>query len=357
MTPIPTEPIGSIPRPPELRAAFKAFAQGMLKADDLERHYDAAVKDTIDRFAATGSPVITDGEQRKYDNFWTYPIYGLPNLEAKGYRMPFINGHTVEVPRLLSGPFRYKTYAHSHIERARRHTQLPLKQAVIAPSALSLLYPAEDLPDYPREKFLIDLLLESETDIRRCFDAGADNVQIDFTEGRLAVRLDPTGAMLHDCIELNNILLEQFTREERGRLGIHTCPGGDCDPSRASIDDYNELLPSLFELQVGRFYIQLANEDDRARTLKIVRAHIKPHQRVFVGVVDPCDPQIETPEMVRDRVLEAARHIPADQLGTTDDCGFAPFCDDVTISRDTAFAKIKARVEGTALAARALNGG
>jgi 5-methyltetrahydropteroyltriglutamate--homocysteine methyltransferase len=356
MTPIPTEPIGSIPRPTGLIAAFKAFAQGMLQEDDLEAYYDSAVKDTVERFAATGSPIITDGEQRKYDNYWTYPIHGLPNLQPRGYVMPFVNGHSVHMPRLLSGPFRYKTYAHSHIERARRHTRLPLKQAVIAPSALSLLYPAEDLPNYPRETFLVDLLLESETDIRRCFAAGAENVQIDFTEGRLAVRLDPTGAMLHDCIELNNILLEQFTSDERSRLGIHTCPGGDCGSSRDAAADYNELLPSLFELQVGRFYIQLASEDDRARTLKIVRAHIKPHQRVFVGVVDPGDPNIETPQIVRDRILEAARHIPADQLGTTDDCGFSPFCDEVTISRDTAFAKIKARVEGTALAERALNG-
>jgi len=41
-------------------------------------------------------------------------------------------------------------------------------------------------------------------------------------------------------------------------------------------------------------------------------------------------------------------------LGSTDDCGFSPFGDDTSTSRDTAFAKIRARVAGTALAARAL---
>jgi 5-methyltetrahydropteroyltriglutamate--homocysteine methyltransferase len=75
-----------------------------------------------------------------------------------------------------------------------------------------------------------------------------------------------------------------------------------------------------------------------------------------VGVIDPLDPRIETPEEVRDRVLMAARHIPLAQLGTTDDCGFAPFSDDLSTSRDTAFAKIQSRVLGTRLASELLLG-
>lgn len=86
----------------------------------------------------------------------------------------------------------------------------------------------------------------------------------------------------------------------------------------------------------------------------IERFEMKPDQRVFVGVVAPIDPRVETPEEVRDRVLAAAEFIPVAQLGTTDDCGFSPFCDDTTTSRDTAFAKITARVKGTALASELL---
>jgi 5-methyltetrahydropteroyltriglutamate--homocysteine methyltransferase len=83
---------------------------------------------------------------------------------------------------------------------------------------------------------------------------------------------------------------------------------------------------------------------------------MKPGQRVFVGVVAPIDPHIETPEEIRDRILEAAKYIPVEQLGTTDDCGFSPFSDDTSTSRDTAFAKIRARVVGTALAAEIIEG-
>ena len=77
-------------------------------------------------------------------------------------------------------------------------------------------------------------------------------------------------------------------------------------------------------------------------------------RRIFVGVIDPIDPRIETAEEVRDRVLEAARFIDPEHLGTTDDCGFSPFGDDTSTSRDTAFAKIRARVEGTEMASREL---
>ncbi len=88
--------------------------------------------------------------------------------------------------------------------------------------------------------------------------------------------------------------------------------------------------------------------------LQIIKRCMKPEHRVFVGVVAPIDPRVETAEEVRDRVLEAARFIDPTQLGTTDDCGFSPFCDDTSTTRDKAFAKIRVRVEGTALAAREL---
>ena len=214
------------------------------------------------------------------------------------------------MPRLTAGPFRYKRYADSYLDVAKRYAHVPLKQAVISPSALSLMYPAEGLRGYSREQFIDDLLTEHETEIRRCFEKGAYKVQIDFTEGRLAMKIDPSGHLLHSFIDLNNLALSRFTREERQRIGVHTCPGGDRDSTHSADVDYAELLPSLFQLKVGNFYIALAGEKDRAAVLKIIRQFMKPEHRVFVGVVAPIDPQVETAEEVRDRVLEAAEYIP-----------------------------------------------
>jgi 5-methyltetrahydropteroyltriglutamate--homocysteine methyltransferase len=348
---IPTEPIGSLPRPPEL---IKALALGESDDPRLDSLYDAAIRDTIDRFEATGSPVITDGEQRKYHNFWTYSVHGLPNTAPDGFKIPFSAGHIRRMPRLTAGPFRYRRYADSYLDVARRYANVALKQAVISPSALSLMYPAAGIAGYSRDQFIDDLLTEHEKEIRRCFEKGAYRVQIDFTEGRLAMKVDPSGHLLHSFIDLNNLALSRFSTEDRRRIGVHTCPGGDLDSTHSADVDYATLLPSLFQLKVGNFYIALAGETDRVQVLKAIRQHMKPEHRVFVGVVAPIDPHVESAEEVRDRVLEAAQYIPLEQLGTTDDCGFSPFSDDTSTSRDTAFAKIRARVVGTALAARAL---
>jgi 5-methyltetrahydropteroyltriglutamate--homocysteine methyltransferase len=350
---IPTEPIGSIPRPPELIEAL-ASRDGTDPA--LDPLYEEAIRDTVERFEATGSPMITDGEQRKYHNFWTYSVHGLANTAPDGFKIPFSAGHTRRMPRLTGGPFRYRRHADAYLDVAMRYARVPMKQAVISPSALSLMYPAEAIDGYSREEFIQDLLNEHETEIRNCLRKGAQKVQIDFTEGRLAVKIDPTGTLLHSFIDLNNLALSRFSAQERQLIGVHTCPGSDRDSTHSADVDYAELLPSLFELRAGSFYIALAGEKDRVRLLKIIREYMKPDQRIFVGVVSPIDPRIEAPEEIRDRVLEAARYIPVEQLGTCDDCGFSPFCDDTSTSRDTAFAKIRARVLGTALAADALGG-
>lgn len=351
---IPTEPIGSIPRP---RALIEAVSKTDSDDPKLDPLYEAAIRDTIARFEETGSPVITDGEQRKYHNFWTYCVHGLPNTAPDGFRIPFAAGHVRRMPRLSSGPFRYKRYADSYMDVAQHYAHVPLKQAVISPSALSLMYPADPIPGYTREQFIDDLLHEHETEVRRCLQKGAHAVQIDFTEGRLAMKVDPSGDLLTRFIDLNNLALSRFSTEERQRLGVHTCPGGDRDSTHSADIDYSELLPSLFELKVTNFYIALAGERDPRRALKIIRDHLKPAQRVFVGVIATIDPRVETPEDVRDRVLKAAEYIPIEQLGTTDDCGYSPFSDDTSTSRETAFAKIRARVLGTQLAAEQIGAG
>ena len=350
---IPTEPIGSIPRPPELLYVMREHAAGRVGPETLDRAYDEAVRDTIERFEATGSPVITDGEQRK-SSFATYPLEGLKSLAGDGVVIPFKDGHTRQLPRLTQGPFHYGRYAGEYVLRAKPATKRPLKQAVISASALSLLYPPNGIAGYPRQQFLNDLIAEAVADILSALEAGAEVVQIDFTEGRLSLKLDPSGGLLKTFVELNNRVLERFSASQRARIGVHVCPGGDHDSTHSADVDYALLLPALFATHAGRFYLQLSSESDRPRVLQQIGALLAPDQKVFVGVTDPINPRIETPEEIRERVLEAAKYLPLDRLGTTDDCGFSPFADDDSTARDLAFAKIQARVEGTQMAAAKL---
>ena len=347
--PISTEPIGSIPRPPDLLAAMQAHTAGKMSDRQFHAAEEAALKETIRLLEETGSPVLTDGEQTK-PSFATYPLVGVDNVAPDGVTIPFADGHTRQLPRLTGGPFRYGTHAVTYLKAAQRYTRRPVKQAVISASALSLLYPQSGLAGYSREAFLEDLVQNAVRDIRECLEASAACVQIDFTEARLSLKLDPSGGLLNSFVALNNQVLGSFTDSERKKIGVHTCPGGDRDSTHSADVDYTGLLPSLFKLNVGRFYVQLASESDRKHVLRMIRGLLTPGQMLFVGVTDPIDSRVEPPETVRDRVLEAAEFIPFEAFGTTDDCGFSPFADDTSTSRETAFAKIKSRVEGTALA-------
>ncbi|HXG85448.1 MAG TPA: hypothetical protein VNI84_15610 [Pyrinomonadaceae bacterium] len=376
---IPTENVGSLPRPMKLQAAIADYDAGKITKADLKIEQDAACKDSIERMEATGSPINSDGEQRA-SSFATYPLAdtlagtGLAdNLAGDGqYFAIFTDGHHRQLPRLTGGPFKYKTYAADYLKEAMPLAHKPLKQAVIAPSMLYLLYPLDgEIEGYTREQFTEDLVNECEKDIRQCFETGAQRVSIDFTEGRLACRNDPnnpwTGrGMLEEFINLNNRVIDRFTAEERKNIGIHTCPGGDCDSTHSADVDYADMLPSMFKMNAGYFLIQLASEPDKERIYKLLGEHSRADangvpQVCFIGVINPLDPAVETPEQVRDDLLLASKYIPVERLGSTDDCGFSPFSIDVKpkhgspdFARDVAFQKIESRVKGTQMASEQL---
>jgi methionine synthase II (cobalamin-independent) len=378
-TGIPTEPVGSLPRPAKLQAAYADYDAGKITKQRLEREQDRAARDSIKRFEATGSPIISDGEQR-WSSFATYPIAdtlagtGLAaNLAGGGqYFAIFADGHHRQLPRLTGGPFRYKTFAADTLKKSMAVATKPMKQAVIAPSMLALLYPLDhELPGYSRQHFEEDLCNECEKDIRKAFETGAARVSIDFTEGRLATRNDPrnpwTGRnMLPHFIELNNRVIDRFTADERKKIGVHTCPGGDRDSVHSADVDYNDLLPSLFKMNAGYFLIQVASERDRERVHKLIGQHSREDangvaQMCYVGVCIPQSPRPESAQEIRDHLVAAARYIPKERLGSTDDCGFSPFSIDEKpnhgspdYARGVAFRKIKNRVEGTRMAAEQL---
>ena len=175
--PIPTELVGSLPRPMKLQEAYAGLRRrARSTSPTLQAEQDAAAEDSIRRLEETGEPIVTDGEQRE-SSFATYPITdtlagtGLAdNLAGDGqFFAIFDDGHHRQLPRLTGGPFRYKTFA-SRVRREEpaRSRRKPVKQAVIAPSMLMLLYPLEgEIEGYSREQFLDDLCDEVEKDIRQ----------------------------------------------------------------------------------------------------------------------------------------------------------------------------------------------
>ncbi len=377
--PIPTELVGSLPRPMKLQEAYQKLDDGEITFEELQTLQDEAAQDSIKRLEETGETYVTDGEQRE-SSFATYPITdtlagtGLAdNLAGDGqFFAIFDDGHHRQLPRLTGGPFRYKTYASEFVEKNREIASKPVKQAVISASMMMLLYPLdEELADYSREQFLDDVVDEVEKDIRKAIDAGAERVSIDFTEGRLANKNDSrnpwTGKdMLQEFIDLNNRVLERFSAEERRNIGIHTCPGGDMDSVHSREVPYEKLLNHMFELNAGYFLIQCSSEDDKEKVYKLVGENSRDDangvpQVCFMGVINPLSPEVETAEQVKNELVTAAKYIPVERLGATDDCGFSPFSRDEKPShgspdfaRDIAMQKISARIEGARMASEEL---
>jgi len=378
--PIPTETVGSLPRPRKLQDAYEDLDQGKIELSDLQKLQEEAAKDSINRLEQTGETYVNDGEQRE-SSFATYPLTdtlagtGLAdNLAGDGqFFAIFDDGHDRQLPRIVSGPFRYKQYASEFVEKNKQDASKPVKQAVISPSMMMLLYPLDgDIEGYPREQFLDDVIDECEKDIRQCFEAGAERVSVDFTEGRLANKNDSrnpwTGAdMLQDFIDLNNRLFERFSAEERKNIGIHTCPGGDNDSVHSKEVPYEKLLTKMFQMNAGYFLIQCASEEDKETVYRLVGENSRDDadgvpQVCFMGVINPLSPEVESAEEVRDRLVAAAKHIPKERLGATDDCGFSPFSRDLKpghggdpdFARDVAMEKIANRVKGAKMASEEL---
>jgi len=187
-----------IQRITDLQKAYAAYDAGEIKQDELIAAQDKAAEDSVTKMAETGETLLTDGEQRA-SSFATYPIIdtlggaGLaPNLAADGqYFAIFDDGHHRQLPRLKSGPLRYRNYAYENLKKSlpySKETGHGMKQAVIAPSMLYLLYPLNGtVENYSKEQFVEDLVAECEKDIRGCFDAGAKRVSMDFTEGKTRI--------------------------------------------------------------------------------------------------------------------------------------------------------------------------
>nr|WP_040505363.1 hypothetical protein [Leucobacter chromiiresistens] len=372
---MPTEAVGSLPRPASLQRAVLDAEAGLVDAETLRGEQDRAVRDTLERFAETGSPLVSDGEQRR-QSFSSYPLgtsFAGDVREGPVFAV-FADGHHRVIPSLARGPFRFRSWAADDVAAARPLTRLPLKQAVVSPSMLSLMVPAEGLGDYSRDAFLDDVVAGCAEDIRRSFAAGASRVTIDFTEGRLALRRDLRAPWagpeaLGGFIDLINRVLAELAPEHRAAVGVHTCPGNDHDSAHSADVDYAALIPELFQIEAGYFLVQAASEKEPDRVARLVgrqlrqRARTAAAPRVLLGVTDPTSPKLETAPEVRDQLVRAARFIPAELLGSTDDCGFSPYLIDEKpkhgspdFARDVAFAKIAARVRGTRLAQEELSG-
>ncbi|KAI0988338.1 hypothetical protein GJ496_002525 [Pomphorhynchus laevis] len=345
---IPTELLGSLPRSQELLKAVKSSeATGKVPAGMGQLQLSAVQQAIID-LEKTGSTLLTDGEQSK-PSYLTYAVAGLKNVEPDGAVVQYIDGHGRRLPRLTKGPFSYNKYAGDYVYQARKFTAKPLKQAVISPASMFLMYPKSGIEEYPPNEFLEDVIGQSELDLRSCLGQNCSNLQIDAPELSMSIGIDSRAELLQKFIAVNNVLLDRFVPSQRLDIGVHICSGCDQGSSLCTEAEYCELLKEVFKLHTDKLYLPLEKFKNKDEILQIIHKYKNPWNKLYIGVVDvrPGVPE-PTPEQIIQRIQRIARYIPLNQLGTTDDCGFASFADTESMSRRFALNSITARVQGTA---------
>ena len=182
----------------------------------------------------------------------------------------------------------------------------PLKQAVIAPSMLALLYPLDgEVPGYspravPRRSRATSARRTSASASRPAPRASrSTSPKAGSPAATIRAIPGPAAACSASSSTLNNRVLDRFSAEERKNIGIHTCPGGDCDSTHSADVDYADLLPSMFKMNAGYFLMQLASEKDKERVYKLIGEHSREDangvpQVCFIGVINPQNPRVET---------------------------------------------------------------
>jgi len=357
--PFRADQVGSLLRPPELRQARAAFAAGRMAAAELRAIEDGAIRRLVKRQEAIGLKAVTDGELRRTS--WHMDFYYRIGGIAKGKEkvsVPFHGGagdlaftaEGVELTRRLSldqtifgEDFRFlKSVA----------TAVP-KLTIPSPSVLHRRGGrVENKAVYPDpEVFFADLARVYAEEIDRLAKLGCTYLQLDDTT--FAGLCDPAsraeytrnrgggGEELHlRYIRLVNAALAR--RPPGMTVCTHTCRGNYRSGWFAS-GGYDFLAEALFgELAVDGFFLEY--DDERSGGFAPLR-FVPKGKKVVLGLVTTKRPELESKDLLKRRIAEAAKHLPLEQLCLSPQCGFSSTHEGNLLSEEQQFAKLALVVE------------
>ena len=328
---LPTTLVGSYPQPEWLidRARLakqvpRVRAQDLWLIDPqrLEPAQDDATLLAIRDQERAGLDIITDGEQRResYSNRFATALAGI-DLERPGTTANRTGGFST-VPRVI-GPIRRRHPVEvGDVEFLRANTDRMIKMTVPGPFTMSVQ--CQDDFYHNEEKLALDYASAVNAEIKDLFAAGADIVQLD--EPWMQSR--PQQARRFGVAALD-AALDGVT----GTTAVHICFG-----YAAVVKDKPSGYSFLSELErsaVGQVSIEAAQP---RLDLSILR-HL-PSKTIILGVIDLSDPAVETPATVADRIRNALPFVPAERIVVAPDCGLK------YLSREVAYGKMRAMVEG-----------
>jgi 5-methyltetrahydropteroyltriglutamate--homocysteine methyltransferase len=338
---LPTSLVGSYPQPEWLIDRAQLSKQvPRVRADDLwliapeglEAAQDEATILAIREQESAGLDIITDGEQRResYSNRFATALEGI-DIEHPGTTINR-SGKPIPVPRIVGPIRRTRPVELRDLKVLRANTDRPIKATVPGPFTMSKQ--AQD--DYYGDEEAVALAYADavNAEIRDLFAAGADVVQID----EPWMQQHPDKARQYGLKALNRTL-----DGVNGTVAVHLCFG-----YAAVVHDKPSGYSFLAELD-GCKAQQISIEAAQPK-LDLAVLRQLPSKTIILGVIDLADMNVETAQIVAERIRRALAHVPANRVVVAPDCGMK------YLPRPIAFAKMQSMVEGAALVRREIAG-
>jgi 5-methyltetrahydropteroyltriglutamate--homocysteine methyltransferase len=332
---LPTTLVGSYPQPDwlidrgkllkQMPARVRARELWRVAPEWLEQAQDDATVLAIRDQERAGLDIVTDGEMRResYSNRFATALDGV-DIDHPGTTMGRA-GRTTTVPRVV-GPIRRRHPVEARdVAFLRAHTDRMIKMTV--PGPFTMAQQAQDDFYHDERALALDYAAAVNAEIKDLFAAGADIVQVD--EPWMQARPDKARAY---GVEALDRALDGVT----GTTAVHLC-FGYAAMVRDKPPGYS-FLPELERSAARQISIETAQPNlDCAVLAKL------PSKTIMLGVLDLSDETPETPEIVAARIRRALPYVPAERLVIAPDCGLK------YLTRDAAFAKMRAMVEGAAI--------
>ena len=358
--------IGSLLRPPELKAARGQWERGDLSPSQFKQIEDRAVDDAIRLQESAGLDVVTDGELRRYA-FFGHLIDALDGFDKLGgWAIPFHNeaGEQLVFKRpVVVEKLRWRrsmcaeelVYLRARTTRATKVTLISSQQAAAYydPEKSSRAYPT-------RDAYLADIVDLTRREVDELVALGCTYVQIDAPQ--YAALLDPElregyrkrgsdpDRLIDACIEMDNAVIGSGAGRRAGvTFGLHICRGNNQSMFYAS-GGYEPIARVFGRSRFERFLLEY--DDQRSGGFEPLRA-VPDDRTVVLGLVTTKSPGLETVAALRARVEEAARLVPLERLALSPQCGFASTMEGNRITPAEQEAKLRRVVE----TARAIWGG
>ena len=333
---LPTSVIGSYSFPRWLDHVRDLGSKGVLTPEQVEEAHDNAVKSVVKDHELAGVDVITDGEIRRETMvyFFSKRIAGFDFEHTRMHSIGNLDPSIQMPDPVITSKVAWQQSLNmdTHFSFLKTHTAAGTKVCVTGPQMLAKRATSEYYKD--ERELIFDLAGILNRELKGLVAAGCDFIQID----------EPVWVGYPQDMPW---LVQTFNKLVEGvnaKIGLHVCYG-NYQLKKLFKGQYAELFPAILETNSHQLALEFAVSDGVGLELF---DQYKTDKEIAVGVIDVKEENVETPDVVAQRIRQALKHIPAEKMSIVPDCGmkFMP--------RDRAFGKLKAMVEGTRIVRREL---